>query len=114
MIFLAIHLGEDGVRKAGLNGILPTKISKRGWPTTTANWEVVEDSHNGMESESRWTPLPDLNPTQLRLILSKVIKESIVLVMTNHVYRFGQTIFCQLRVGHRLKAHCGSGPPHHG
>ena len=85
----------------GLAGLLPHRITKRGRPTTVSNWEVSGDRYSttNMESETRWSPTPHLTPSQQRLVLSVVLEEAIITVMSNHVYRFGQEVFQQVEGG---------------
>ena len=56
-------------------------------------------SSTNKEPETRWSPTPHLTPTQQRLVLSVVLEEAIVTVMSNHVYRFGQEVFQQVEGG---------------
>merc|ERR1712090_120848 len=45
------------------------------------------------------SPTPHLTPSQQRLVLSVVLEEAIITVMSNHVYRFGQEVFQQVEGG---------------
>ena len=49
-IYLAIKLGPEGLRNAGLEGLTPTKLTNKGRPPGASNWEVTADT---VSSEAR-------------------------------------------------------------
>ena len=106
-VYLASNLDMDGVKREGLKGLLPGRVSKKGvrpGPTTdelSVRTGMIASGPSAPRT-TKWratNPMTDLNDNQRRFILSKVIKIAVLRVFQNHVYSFNGQVYLQLAGG---------------
>ena len=109
-VFLASNLDEDGVKKEGLVGLVPGRVARRGnRPGPRTSELSAKTVAPGSCSDTVQTPqmtrwrmtnlMVDLDESQRRFILSKVVKIAVLRVFQNHVYKFNGMTYLQLAGG---------------
>ena len=99
--FLASHYSELELKSQDIHHLVPARLHKGGrrpGPTTLELSTKLEKDFS-THPESKWSatnPEVDLDDTQKRLLLSRVVKTAVKVIFANHIYQFAGVLFIQL------------------